>query len=120
MVFFTNSGTEGVETAIKYARAATGKARIVHCKRSFHGLTLGSLSVNGNDEFKMGFGPLLEPVSSVPFDNIESLERELSRGDVAGFIVEPIQGEGVFVPGDTYLADAAAPLPQASRSVDRR
>ena len=64
MVFFTNSGTEGVETAIKYARAATGKSRIVHCKRSFHGLSLGSLSVNGNEEFKEGFGQMLEPVSA--------------------------------------------------------
>jgi ornithine--oxo-acid transaminase len=106
MVFFTNSGTEGVETALKYARAATGKPRIIHCKRSFHGLSLGSLSVNGNDEFKEGFGPLLEPVTAVPFDDLESLERELSRGDVAGFIVEPIQGKGVFVPGDAYLPEA--------------
>ncbi len=108
MVFFTNSGTEGVETSIKYARAATGKSRIIHCKRSFHGLSLGSLSVNGNDEFKEGFGQMLEPVSSVPFDDLATLERELSRGDVAGFIVEPIQGKGVFVPSDNYLPEAAA------------
>ncbi len=108
MVFFTNSGTEGVETAIKYARAATGKSRIVHCKRSFHGLSLGSLSVNGNEEFKEGFGPMLEPVSAVPFNDLAALERELARGDVAGFIVEPIQGKGVFVPSDRYLPDAAA------------
>jgi ornithine--oxo-acid transaminase len=108
MVFFTNSGTEGVETAIKYARAATGKSRIIHCKRSFHGLSLGSLSVNGNDEFKEGFGPMLEPVSAVPFDDLAALERELARGDVAGFIVEPIQGKGVFVPSDGYLPEAAA------------
>ena len=108
MVFFTNSGTEGVETAIKYARAGTGKPRIVHCKRSFHGLSLGSLSVNGNDEFKEGFGPMLEPVSSVPFNDLAALERELARGDVAGFIVEPIQGKGVFVPSDAYLPEAAA------------
>ncbi len=108
MVFFTNSGTEGVETSIKYARAATGKSRIVHCKRSFHGLSLGSLSVNGNDEFKEGFGPMLEPVSAVPFNDLAALERELARGDVAGFIVEPIQGKGVFVPSDGYLPEAAA------------
>jgi ornithine--oxo-acid transaminase len=108
MVFFTNSGTEGVETAIKYSRAATGKSRIIHCKRSFHGLSLGSLSVNGNDEFKEGFGPMLEPVTAVPFDDLAALERELARGDVAGFIVEPIQGKGVFVPSETYLPDAAA------------
>jgi ornithine--oxo-acid transaminase len=108
MVFFTNSGTEGVETAIKYARAATGKSRIIHCKRSFHGLSLGSLSVNGNDEFKEGFGPMLEPVSAVPFNDLAALETELARGDVAGFIVEPIQGKGVFVPSENYLPEAAA------------
>jgi len=108
MVFFTNSGTEGVETSIKYARAATGKSRIIHCKRSFHGLSLGSLSVNGNDEFKEGFGPMLEPVTAVPFNDLAALERELARGDVAGFIVEPIQGKGVFVPIDGYLPEAAA------------
>ena len=108
MVFFTNSGTEGVETSIKYARAATGKSRIIHCKRSFHGLSLGSLSVNGNDEFKEGFGQMLEPVSAVPFNDLAALERELARGDVAGFIVEPIQGKGVFVPSEGYLPEAAA------------
>jgi acetylornithine/succinyldiaminopimelate/putrescine aminotransferase len=108
MVFFTNSGTEGVETAIKYSRAATGKSRIIHCKRSFHGLSLGSLSVNGNEEFKEGFGPMLEPVSAVPFNDLAALERELARGDVAGFIVEPIQGKGVFVPSESYLPEAAA------------
>ena len=106
MVFFANSGTEGVEAAIKYARYGTGKPRIIHCARSFHGLSLGSLSVNGNDEFKEGFGPLLEPTSTVPFNDLEALERELSRGDVAGFIVEPIQGKGVFVPSDDYLPQA--------------
>jgi ornithine--oxo-acid transaminase len=108
MVFFTNSGTEGVETAIKYSRAATGKSRIIHCKRSFHGLSLGSVSVNGNEEFKEGFGPMLEPVTAVPFNDLAALERELARGDVAGFIVEPIQGKGVFVPSDNYLPEAAA------------
>jgi acetylornithine/succinyldiaminopimelate/putrescine aminotransferase len=107
MVFFTNSGTEGVETAIKYARAATGRPRLVHCERAFHGLSLGALSVNGNEEFKEGFGPLLQPVTSVPFNDLESLQRELARKDVAGFIVEPIQGKGVFLPSDTYLPEAA-------------
>jgi ornithine--oxo-acid transaminase len=106
MVFFTNSGTEGVEAAIKYARYGTGKPRMIHCDRSFHGLSLGSLSVNGNEEFKEGFGPLLEPMTTVPFNDLEALERELSRGDVAGFIVEPIQGKGIFVPSDNYLPEA--------------
>jgi ornithine--oxo-acid transaminase len=106
MVFFANSGTEGVEAAIKYARYGTGRARMIHCTRSFHGLSLGSLSVNGNEEFKEGFGPMLGPTTAVPFNDLESLERELSHGDVAGFIVEPIQGKGVFVPSDDYLPEA--------------
>ncbi len=106
MVFFTNSGAEGVETALKYARAATGKPRIIHCDRSFHGLTLGALSVNGNSEFKEGFGTLLGGVTTIPYNDPEALELELSHGDVAGFIVEPIQGEGVFTPRDGFLADA--------------
>jgi acetylornithine/succinyldiaminopimelate/putrescine aminotransferase len=66
------------------------------------------LSVNGNEEFKEGFGPMLEPVSAVPFNDLAALERELARGDVAGFIVEPIQGKGVFVPSESYLPEAAA------------
>jgi len=105
-VFFTNSGSEGVETALKYARVATGRPRIVHCDKSFHGLTLGALSVNGHGIFRDGFGPLLPAVGTVPYNDLESLERELSRGDVAGFIVEPIQGEGVYMPDDDYLAEA--------------
>lgn len=105
-VFFTNSGSEGVETALKYARAATGKSRIVHCDRSFHGLTLGALSVNGNPEFKEGFGTLLPTVSTIPYNDLAALEHELSRGDVAGFIVEPIQGEGVYLPDDGFLPGA--------------
>ena len=106
MVFFANSGTEGVEAAIKYARYGTGRSRMIHCTRSFHGLSLGSLSVNGNEEFKEGFGPMLGPTTAVPFNDLEALERELSQGDVAGFIVEPIQGKGVFVPSDDYLPEA--------------
>jgi acetylornithine/succinyldiaminopimelate/putrescine aminotransferase len=105
-VFFTNSGSEGVETALKFARAATGKSRIVHCDHSFHGLTLGALSINGNAEFKEGFGSLLQPVTTIPFNDLAALELEIAKGDVAGFIVEPIQGEGVFMPRDDYLPGA--------------
>lgn len=107
MVFFVNSGSEGVETALKYARAATGKPRILHCRRSFHGLTLGALSVNGNEPFREGFGPLLSPVTAIPYNDLAALEKELAAGDVAGFIVEPIQGEGVFLPTDDFLPGAS-------------
>ncbi len=104
-VFFTNSGAEGVETSFKYARAATGRNRIVHCNKGFHGLTLGALSANGGPEFRKGFGDLM-PFTAVPFNDLAALEAELAQGDVAGFIVEPIQGKGVFVADDHYLREA--------------
>jgi len=78
----------------------------VFCERGFHGLTLGSLSVNGNDEFRERFGPLLAACDPVPFGDADALERELARGDVAAFIVEPIQGKGVYLPPDGYLRAA--------------
>ncbi len=102
-VFFTNSGTEGVEGALKFARQATGRHKIVHCHHAFHGLTLGSLSVNGNTEFRERNEPLLPGCIQIPFNDLDALEKELSRGDVGGFILEPIQGKGVFVPDDDYL-----------------
>ena len=105
-VYFSNSGTEGVEVALKYARAATGKRRFIFCHRAYHGLTMGALSVNGNDEFREGFGPLLDSVVEVPFDDVAALEAALRPGDVAAFIVEPIQGKGVNVPSEDYLARA--------------
>ena len=106
-VFFANAGGEGVETAMKFARVATGRQRIVHCKKAFHGLSLGALSVNGNEEFRDGFGPLLEPCTAVAFNDPAALEHELAKGDVAAFIVEPIQGKGVNIPDDDYLPEVA-------------
>jgi acetylornithine/succinyldiaminopimelate/putrescine aminotransferase len=93
-VVFTNSGAEAIEAAIKFARHATGRDRIVYADHGFHGLTTGALSLNGGKEFRDGFGPLL-PADEVPFGDIEALARELSGGKVAAFVVEPIQGKGV-------------------------
>ncbi|MGH2891359.1 MAG: aspartate aminotransferase family protein [Solirubrobacteraceae bacterium] len=101
-----NTGTEAVEAAIKIARAATGRPRVLFADHAFHGLTLGSLSVNGNDEFRDGFGPLLPGCDQIPFGDEEALERELQRGDVAALIVEPVQGKGVNIPPDGYLPTA--------------
>jgi ornithine--oxo-acid transaminase len=101
-----NTGTEAVEAAIKIARAATGRPRILFAEHAFHGLTLGSLSINGNAEFRNGFGPLLSGCDPVPFGELEGLERELAHGDVAGFVVEPIQGKGVNLPPEGYLMAA--------------
>ena len=103
---FTNSGTESVEAAIKLGRAATGRERVVCVAHAFHGLTLGSLSINGEAAFTDRFGPYLPGVARVPFDDLGALEAELRREDVALFVVEPILGKGVIVPSDGYLADA--------------
>ena len=107
-VFFANSGTEAVEAAIKFARAATGRPGIIHCEHSFHGLTYGALSLNGDAVFRSGFEPLLPDCSVVPFNDLAALERALARRKAAAFIVEPIQGKGVNLPDDGYLQEAAA------------
>ncbi|CAM5554340.1 Acetylornithine/succinyldiaminopimelate aminotransferase [Streptomyces aurantiogriseus] len=104
-VFFGNSGTEAVETALKFARRATGKPRILYCDHAFHGLTTGSLSVNGEDGFRDGFAPLL-PDTAVPLGDLDVLAKELKKGDVAALIVEPIQGKGVHEGPPGYLRAA--------------
>ena len=101
-----NTGTEAVEAAVKISRAATGRPRILFAEHAFHGLTLGSLSLNGNEEFRAGFGPLLEGCDPVGFGDADALASELARGDVAAMVVEPIQGKGVNIPPDGYLAAA--------------
>ena len=104
-MFFCNSGTEAVEAAIKFARYATRREKIVYCEHGYHGLTMGSLSLNGEEIFREGFGPLLPGCSAIPFNDLEALEKALSGKDVAAFIVEPIQGKGVNVPDDNYLPE---------------
>jgi ornithine--oxo-acid transaminase len=106
-VLFTNSGTEANEAAIKLARAATRRPRVVSAEHGFHGLTLGALSANGNPEFTARFGPLLPGFAQVPWNDLEALEEELRREDVAMLILEPIQGKGVIMPADGYLEGAA-------------
>jgi ornithine--oxo-acid transaminase len=103
-VVFTNSGAEAVEAAIKFARYATRRSRILYCDHAFHGLTNGALSLNGGTDFRKGFGPLLPGCQPIPFGDADALERELSKGDVAAFVVEPIQGKGVYMATDGYWA----------------
>jgi ornithine--oxo-acid transaminase len=105
-VLFTSSGTESVEAALKLGRAATGRSRVLSAAHGFHGLTLGSLSANGNPEFTQRFGPLLPGFSQVPFGDLDALERELRTEDVALFLVEPVQGKGVNLPPPGYLEAA--------------
>ena len=94
-VFFCNSGAESVEAAIKFARHSTQRPKILYAEHAFHGLTTGALALNGGKEFRKGFGDLLES-AAVPFGNLEALEQQLRGKDVAAFIVEPIQGKGVY------------------------
>ena len=107
-VCFTNSGAEAIESAIKFARAATKRTRILYCDHAFHGLTTGALSLNGGKEFRSGFGPLLPGVDMVPFGDIGALARELRKGDVAAFVIEPIQGKGVNLAPDDFWPEAQA------------
>jgi ornithine--oxo-acid transaminase len=106
-VFFCNSGAESVEAAIKFARQYTQRSKILYAEHAFHGLTTGALALNGGREFRKGFGPLLES-AAVPFASIEALEQQLSRRDVAAFVVEPIQGKGVYCASPEYWRAAQA------------
>jgi ornithine--oxo-acid transaminase len=106
-MFFCNSGTEAVEAAIKFARYTTQREKIVYCDHGYHGLTIGALSLNGENVFREGFGPLLPGCLSVPFNDLTAIEEALRNRDVAAFIVEPIQGKGVNMPSDDYLPEAA-------------
>ena len=107
-VLFTSSGTEAVEAALKLGRAATKRTRVLSVEHGFHGLTLGSLSANGNPEFSARFGPLLPGFDRVPFGDLDALEQQLRSEDVALFLVEPIQGKGVHLPPAGYLEAAQA------------
>ncbi|MFH0296724.1 aminobacteriohopanetriol synthase HpnO [Bradyrhizobium sp. 31Argb] len=107
-VFFSNSGAETVEAAIKFARGATGRPGIVSCSHSFHGLSYGALSLMDDANFRSGFEPLLPGCTQIPFNDLAALEQALSSRQVAAFIVEPIQGKGVNMPSDEFLPGAAA------------
>jgi ornithine--oxo-acid transaminase len=108
-VHFTSSGSEGVEAAIKFARAHTGRAGLVFAEGAFHGLTCGALSLMGNAFWREGFGPLLPGAKQTPFGDLKSLEAELSTKRHAAFFVEPIQGEGgIRIPDPEYLQKAQA------------
>jgi putrescine aminotransferase len=102
--FFANSGTEAVEGAIKLARKATGRRKIVATHNAYHGKTIGALSASGREYFKNAYMPLLADVAHVDFGTTAGLEEALR--DAAAFIVEPVQGEGgVNVPVPGYLRE---------------
>jgi ornithine--oxo-acid transaminase len=105
--FFCSSGSEGVEAAIKFARAHTHRAGILSAEHAFHGLTCGALSLMSDKFWSEGFGPLLPGTAAVPFGDLGPLERELKTKRYAAFIVEPIQSEaGVCIPNPEYMLAA--------------
>jgi ornithine--oxo-acid transaminase len=106
-VFFASSGSEGVEAAIKFARAHTRRPGILAAEHAFHGLTCGALSLMSDEFWQEGFGPLLPETTIIPFGSIEALERKLKSKRFAAFIVEPIQSEaGVRISDPDYLLNA--------------
>ena len=106
---FSNSGAEAVEAAIKLARAATKRTRILFCERAYHGLSLGTLSVSAAKRMREPFEPLLPGCTAIRFGDLDALRRELEKNDVALFLAEPIQIEGgMHFPPHGYLSDARA------------
>lgn len=104
--FLSNSGSEAVETAIKFARASTGRTKIVAAMRGFHGRTMGALSATWRPEFREGFEPLVPGFAHVPFNDAEALEAAVDR-ETAAVLLEAVQGEGgVHVASPEYLPAA--------------
>lgn len=103
--YFSNSGTESVECALKFARKATGKKGFIAMMNGYHGKTLGSLSLTWNKKYREPFMPLLQGVSHVPFGKAERLMDAITS-DTAAVILEPIQGEsGINIPPEGYLKE---------------
>ncbi|MCY0880406.1 MAG: aminotransferase class III-fold pyridoxal phosphate-dependent enzyme, partial [Firmicutes bacterium] len=101
--FFVNSGAEAVEAALKFARAATGRPRIITTYGAFHGKTMGALSVSGRELYQTPFKPLVPEIIHVPYGDAQAIA-DVMDDSVAAVIVEPIQGEGgIIVPPDDYL-----------------
>ena len=105
-VWLCNSGTEANEAALKFARSATGKTEFVATMQGFHGRTMGSLSTTWKSKYKEPFEPLIEDVEFVPYGDADALDDAIDES-TAGFIVEPIQGEGGINPGTTEYLRAA-------------
>lgn len=106
-VFFCSSGSEGVETVIKFARAHTRRNGLLYAQGAFHGLTCGALSLMDNPFWSEGFGPMLPETECIPFGDLDALERKLKSERMAAFIVEPVQAEGgIRIPEHGYLKAA--------------
>jgi acetylornithine/LysW-gamma-L-lysine aminotransferase len=108
-MFLCNSGTEAVEGALKFARAATKRAGVVATMRGFHGKTMGALSATWGPEYRDVFGPLVPGFSHVPFNKPEALDAAITA-ETAAFIVELVQGEGGVRPATREFIQEAARL----------
>ena len=105
--FFACSGSEGVESAIKFSRAATGKTGLLYANGAFHGLTCGALSLMGDEFWRGKFGPMLADTKAIPFNDLEALAAQVATKQYAAFFVEPIQSEaGIRLPDADYLKQA--------------
>jgi len=103
-VFFCSSGSEGVESAIKFSRIHTGRSGLLYTQGAFHGLTCGALSLMGDAFWKKGFGPMLSDAEEIPFGDESALAEKLKTKKFAAFFVEPMQGEGgIRVPSEAYI-----------------
>lgn len=98
-VFFCNSGAEANEAAIKLARKATGKTKIVTFKQSFHGRTFATMSATGQDKIQVGFGPMLETFAYVPYNDIDAVAEAIDD-ETAAVMLELVQGEGGVIPAE--------------------
>lgn len=106
-VFFTNSGAEANDAALKLARKVTGRCDVISTEQSFHGRTIGTASATGQAKHRDKFRPLMPGYRFVPYDDIAAMQRNLD-GDVAAVIVEPVQGEGgVRIPSEGYLENVS-------------
>jgi ornithine--oxo-acid transaminase len=112
-----NTGAEGVETALKLCRkwayevkgVEANKAEIIVCNENFHGRTIAVVSMSSDPDAKQNYGPYAPGFTNIPYNDLATLEKALENKNVAGFLVEPIQGEaGVIVPDEGYLAKASA------------
>ena len=109
--FFCNSGAEANEAALKVARKATGRARVVALEGGFHGRTLGALSATGQPAKWEGFGPLVPGFAFARPNDVESLEAAVAPGgELAAIMLEPVLGEGGIVPLDSAFLSAAAEI----------
>ena len=104
-VFFSNSGAEANDAAIKLARKVTGRPDVIAMEQSFHGRTISTASATGQIKHREKFNPLMPNYRFVPYDDLEALRRAFNN-NVAALIIEPIQGEGgVIIPADGYLQE---------------